>query len=303
MRRAPAAWRVRAFAISVRCVLRIPEEAVDFQRRNNRQSATCWQQFADHRAHVTRLAREAGGGRLAVLGAGNCNDLELPELSERFGQIHLIDIDDEAITRARSRQLPATAGSLVLRAPVDVSGAMPWLDELRTGRPTAAPIDALPELCVRNVVTAIGETFDAVVSACVLSQIMHTVGRVLGVDHPDLGRVRSALAVAHTRSLARLVRPGGTGVLVTDVCTSRLDPSLEGRFARCDRQSLLGDLERDGAILSGTGPSVHLEALTRPAAGGPLAGAARVVGPWLWHMGPLALLVYAIVFTRAELDQ
>jgi hypothetical protein len=279
-------------------LLRIPEEAIDYHRRNNRQSLTCWEQFSDHRANVTRLALEAGGGRLAVLGAGNCNDLDLPELSERFGAIHLIDIDAEAVHRARARQLPATAESLVLRAPVDLSGAIPWLLEVRTSRPTPPEISGLPEECVRNVVAAIGESFDSVVSACVLSQIMHSVGRILGVDHPDLGRVRTALALAHTRSLASLVKPGGTGVLVTDVCTSRLVPSLEQRFAAGDRQSLLGDLERGGAILTGTGPSSHLEALTRDAAGGPLAAAARVVGPWLWRMGPLVLLTYAIVFTR-----
>jgi hypothetical protein len=280
--------------------LRIPEEAIETHRRNNRQSATCWAQFASHRAIVTRLAREAGGRRLAVLGAGNCNDLDLPELGERFAEIHLMDIDAEAVHRARARQLPATAESLVLRAPVDLSGAMPWLLELGTRRPTAPEIAALPDECARNVVAAIGESFDAVVSACVLSQIMHSAGRVLGVDHPDLGRARSALALAHTRALARLVDPGGPGVLVTDACSSRLDPSLGERFSRGDRQSLLGELERDGLILAGTGPSSHLEALTREGPDAPLAAAARVVGPWLWRMGPLVLLVYAIVFTRRE---
>jgi hypothetical protein len=280
--------------------LPIPEEAVDFHRRNNRQSATFWEQFADHRARVTRLAAEAGGGRLAVLGAGNCNDVDLTELAARFREVHLFDIDAEAVQRARARQLPATAESLVLRAPVDLSGAIPLLADLRASPATAAPIADLAGACARNVVAAIGESFDAVVSACVLSQIMHSVGRVLGVDHADLGRVRSALALAHTRSLAQLVEPGGTGVLVTDVCSSRLEPCLEKRFASGNPQALLGELEREGATLSGTAPSSHLDALTRAGAHPPLAAAARVVGPWLWRMGPVALLVYANVFPRSE---
>jgi hypothetical protein len=280
--------------------LRIPEEAVDLQRRNNRQSATCWEQFADHRARVTSLAGRADGGRLAVLGAGNCNDLELPELCARFREIHLVDIDSEALHRARGRQLPGTAASLVLRAPVDLSGAMERLLALRAGRPTPAQLADLPEACCRTVAEAVDDVFDTVVSACVLSQIEHSVGRILGVDHPDLTSVRSAIALGHTCSVVRLVRPGGTGVLVSDVCSSKLDPSLEERFARSDGRSLLRDLERAGTVLSGTAPSSHLDALTGRSGIGPLVADAHIVDPWLWRMGPLVLLVYAIVFTRRD---
>jgi hypothetical protein len=100
--------------------------------------------------------------------------------------------------------------------------------------------------------------------------------------------------------LARLVRPGGTGVLVSDVCSSSLDPSLEERFLRYDGRALLRDLEGAGAVLSGTAPSAQIDALTREDAVAPLVADASVVEPWLWRMGPLVLLVYAIVFTRTE---
>ena len=43
-------------------------------------------------------------GRLCVLGAGNCNDLDLRRLSERFDEIHLIDLDPAALGEAVRRQ-------------------------------------------------------------------------------------------------------------------------------------------------------------------------------------------------------
>jgi hypothetical protein len=276
------------------------DDLCQLQRRNNRQSASSWEPFADHRARVTALALGSGEPqqRIAVLGAGNCNDLDLPALAARFRTIHLVDIDPEALRRARDRQLPGTAASLVLRAPLDLSGAWVVLPQYRSRRATASELSDIPVASAERVASALPETFDVVLSACVLSQILHACGVALGVDHPDLAGVREALSLAHLHALVRLVRPGGTGVLVTDTCSSLLYPALEDRFRAPSPRALIDDLEETGAVLTGTRPSAVLGALAGDPSLAPQVERVRRVEPWLWRMGAIVLLVYAVAFER-----
>jgi hypothetical protein len=65
------------------------------------------------------LAREAlwrfldvhlpDGVRVAILGAGNCDDLPLERIAARAGEVTLIDLDARAIRAARRRQPPSAA--------------------------------------------------------------------------------------------------------------------------------------------------------------------------------------------------
>src|SRR5688500_20326050 len=56
----------------------LPDDLVEFHRQYNRASDSCWAQFADDRALLTGLARDAGGQGLLVRRAVHCNGLDLP---------------------------------------------------------------------------------------------------------------------------------------------------------------------------------------------------------------------------------
>src|SRR6187399_585339 len=54
--------------------------------------------YAPHRERVMALIPEQpAGGTLCVLGAGRCDDLDLPRLARRFTRIHLVDLDGKAM--------------------------------------------------------------------------------------------------------------------------------------------------------------------------------------------------------------
>src|SRR3954471_23074082 len=57
---------------------------LDLHAQNNRATAASWERFASHRSQVTELLRAAGGDTLALLGAGNCNDVDLETLGRQF---------------------------------------------------------------------------------------------------------------------------------------------------------------------------------------------------------------------------
>jgi hypothetical protein len=291
-------WLLRVSSPSSLSAAAIPDELVAFHRRYNRNSESCWEEFADHRALVTGLVRDAGGERLAVLGAGNCNDLDLAALAGRHREIHLVDVDEEAVARARDRQPPEVARALVVHAPVDLSGSLAALVALRQERPTPAQIAALPRDAADRVCLEVRGTFDTVLSACLLSQIMHGTRVAIG-EHPDLELIATAQALGHLRSLVRLVRPGGTGIFVSDTCTSEMYPPLVERCRQFSPLAVLGRLEETDNVLGGTRPSMIFEALTGDPVIAPLIEPPKLIEPWLWRMGPkLTLLVYGVVFKR-----
>jgi len=277
----------------------LPPEPLELQRRCNRQSADRWSRFAEHRLRVTALTLTAGGDTLAVLGAGNGNDLDLPALTAQFKAVHLADLDDEAVARARARQPAAVARRLVLHAPVDLSGALPRLPALRDCPPDDATLAALPAAATEAIVAALPGGFDVVLSAGLLSQILHGCTVALGARHPSLGAVSCALVLAHVRALGRLLRPGGTALLVTDIASSESCP-LEELWARSEPRALAHALEEARLTASGTGPGF----LRRLCADDPvltplLREPPQLLPPWLWRFGDrLSYLVTGWVLRR-----
>jgi hypothetical protein len=267
-------------------------ELLEHQRHNNRTSLEDWQRFAGHRARVTDLVLTARGGSLAVLGAGNCNDLELEQVAEAFQAIHLVDLDEEAVQGARRRQPEAVAAKLMSRAPIDLSGAFAELPQLRGKTVSAAKLEALSQTALDKVTAALPERFDTVLSACVLSQIMFSAYVALG-SHPQLAQIGSALAVAHLRALRALTRPGGRVLFVTDTVSSKTYP-LRERWDEQPPLTLLAQLNQTNNVFSGTALPFVRRVLATEASF--FAESPLLLEPWLWDMNDdTTLLVYAVV--------
>ena len=282
----------------------VAADLVGLHRRNNRESAPLGAGFADHRSRVTALALEPRedddrGGSLAVRGAGNCNDLDLAACGGRFPEVHLVDLDGEALERARSRQNPEVAARLVLHAPVDLTGAFGRLADFRGKPATPQELAVLPARSVASVLEALPDRHDVVLSTCLLSQILQSAYVALGAEHPQLHLLACALALAHLRSVTRMLKPGGTAHLVTDAVSTETYPLVELWESR-PPQALLEELERTGNVFSGTGPAFLRRILATDREVAPeLAGPPRLHQPWLWHFSAdRSYLVYALSFRR-----
>src|SRR5215471_14108908 len=132
-----------------------------------------WDLYADHRAHFTDAILAASsrpGGRLCLLGAGHCNDVDLERLAATFTEIHLVDIDAKAVARASERQTPAVRARLRRHAPVDLSGMSKRLRKWKSSPPQRAELAASSVATLRALVTSLDGPFDVVASSCVLTQ-------------------------------------------------------------------------------------------------------------------------------------
>jgi len=235
------------------------------QREFNRASAEMWDQYAEHRARVTQLVLSGGSGRLVVLGAGNCNDLDLATLAGRFDEIHLVDLDGPAMAAATDRQrLPADA-KLYLHGDVDVTAL------------TQAQIDSIGKA-------------DVVASTTLLTQLLDSVGQA-GGDTPAVLAARDT----HLLLMADLLAPRGFGLLVTDVVSSDTCPEI--RTVSVDQLApLMTQAISMSNFFTGTNPFAIEQRLgldpslpVRPMG---------VTAPWRWDIGDRSYLVCAIGFRR-----
>jgi hypothetical protein len=274
----------------------IPPDQLEMHRRFNRNSAACWDYFAEHRAKVTALLTESAGGRLVVLGAGNMNDLDVPQVAGAFSEVHLVDLDTEALGRGMGRQPEALRAALASHAPVDVTGSLDRLRRFVKAAPSGTDLDALIRAPAEGDAGKLPGPFDCVLSTCLLGQIMHSCRKAMG-ESPHLGVVAQAAAMGHLNLLGQLCRPGGTVLLVTDTVSSETYP-LEELWGEQPPLELLTYLEKTDNTFSGTGPSYVRRLLNREPLR-PQFDSARLVEPWLWRLGDkVTLLAYALVLRR-----
>lgn len=187
----------------------MPSRLIAEYRSHNESTEGNGAAFGAHRAQVTSLVLQAGRGRLCVLGAGNCNDLDLAAVTRQFDQVLLVDLDAHALERAYARQPPPVQSRLRLLAPMDVSGALPLLEAWSARPPSSAVLRSLPETSAAAIAASLPEGNDVVISTCVLSQIMWACNEVLGARNPRRNLVAAALVVGHLAGMARALRPGG----------------------------------------------------------------------------------------------
>jgi hypothetical protein len=272
-----------------------PERAVAYQTRVNRNFAHNREWYADHRARVTALVGAAGrGGDLCVLGAGNGSDLDLPALAARFATLHLVDVDGEALERCRAGAPPDLRDRLVLHAGVDLSGFLERLDEWGDAFPPEAELGRAAQPAIHGILRRLGRSFDVVASTCALSQLAAPYHRAWILPASSWANLHASLTAIHLATLAGATRPGGTGILIFDVLSSRVAPALrelqpEAAAAFAERHATDGGhLDPDPRALL-----ARLEGLGR------LVTAPRLTEPWPWNIGAETQLVYGLEFTRA----
>lgn len=273
------------------------------QARRNASGRARWEAYATHRQAIAdRLLRRASEppGRLCVLGAGNCDDLDLSSLSRVFREIRLVDVDAEALERGVARQPGVETSALCLQGGVDLTGCWNKLAAWQRGEsPSAHEIDAAVQLATRGTTAELGGPFDVVLSTCVISQLIESAVLTLGADHPRLLELILALRTAHLRLLCRLTAPGGRGMLATDFVSSVTAPELSAP-AEPNWQALLAQLLPRGNFFHGLNPFVLLSLFQSDAELAQHARSAEFTGFWRWNQGSRTYAVCAIEFTRKE---
>lgn len=275
---------------------------IDEQRRANESTRSLSESYREHRQHTTRLALDsanpASPGSLCVLGAGNCLDLDLARLAERFSEVHLVDVDRSALDGALSRQPAEVRARLVLHAPVDLSGLLDKLERWKRLETTEAELLGHHRRTAESLATTLG-SHDVVVSASCITQMQLSVLHGLGDRHQLFDAARHVLAATHLHTLHTLTKPGGRALLITDVLSSSRYAPLASLPPETDMLKLLSELMAAEQMIYSARPGLfHLLQQQDP-----LLRQASTLSPplaaWLWQNGPNErFLVYAMALER-----
>ncbi|MBI1367015.1 MAG: hypothetical protein GC162_00025 [Planctomycetes bacterium] len=254
-----------------------------------------------HRRRVTaEMTRgfEPGSLRACVLGAGNCRDLALAQLEETFAEIHLVDIDGEAMSAGVAAQHTAHPERIKLHPDIDLTGALDTLATwTRTHRPTDDQINALIERLRSSPAPEVGGPFDLVASVCTMSQIIEAAVVTLTPQHTRFSQLVAALRHQHLRQLVELTKPGGYGLLVFDFVASDTVPNL-GRFTEEDLTKAAAAFIAQGNYFHGSSPPAVASLFDRDPVLSPHIELAQLMCPWLWDQGSRIYAVAAVKFKK-----
>lgn len=272
----------------------------DLQSERNFRSRAAWETFAEHRARLQAELHSAcelagvSGGRLCVLGAGNCNDLDLSRLTAQFSAVHLVDLDAAALAHAIAEQ-SAAAPQCVLHAGVDLTGISAVLADLHTPASEAEVSAAQFSERLAAHLPPLPGPFDAVLAAGVLSQVIESAAASLGSDHPRLPALATELRDQHVRQVLAWTRPGGAALIAIDFVSSETAPAL-GTATTEQLPALARQLLQAGNFFLGC----HPFALWEAARTDPRAAEATLTPPWTWSLGSKTMLVTALRIRRSS---
>jgi len=267
---------------------------LDLQRKHNEDTRELWDLMSAHRSRVTReTLRGATGGRLTVFGAGNCNDLDLPQLLSTFATIHLLDLDAAAIDAGLKRQGVHSSEGIHRHAGVDFGGLGHALS-----RDAATVSEFSMDLRdgVRQSLADGPPPADRVVSACVLSQLIEGVATARSRSGDERERA-VAVRDEHVDLLLRHTAAGGSALLVTDLVSSDTAPELR-TCPDLSLPKLRDELIARHNYFHGTNPYAIEESIARRHR----TAVSRVERrpPWRWALGERVYLVVALKIERAR---
>ena len=279
------------------------------QSRFNSVTRKNWELFASHRERTTdlicesfgRSQRPAANSSLAILGAGNGNDLDLKTLAAKFAKIHLFDFDATALEYLQAEQLndPQTAQSVVIEPPVDLTGAAIELESL-TGKLTEAQaVELGAKLQSVNHVLP-DRTFDLVVSTCLLTQLLNYVVHCVGQEAEFKNYLMIKIRDGHLKLMSQLIRPAGVGVLVTDFVCSDTLPELNEATTDQAVLKLSRKAIENRNFFTGANPWAVKDSLAKMIQEPPDLPWS-IAPPWRWKIGPRrSFAVTAISFSAVR---
>ncbi len=252
-----------------------------------------WANFAGHRRVVAEVLGN-GKGRLCVLGVGNGNDLDLKAILKKYREVHLVDLDAEALANGVARQGFAGQSGLVLHGGLDLTGMVPafarWTPETEI---TSVILDSLIQVPEALVCPALPGPFDVVASTCLLSQLIGNAFHAVGDRHPRFLEVVRAIRAGHLRLLTALSAPGGSAVLITDVVSSETVADL-GSIPESDLKARLRDVGRTRNHFYGVNPDELMIMHERDPVLKERVAGREAIGPWRWNLHDRVYLVFAL---------
>ena len=273
------------------------------QTRRNAEVAKHWTDVESHRNRLTKLLVDhlIDDGKhprvLCVLGAGNCNDLDLSQLLQHYDRIDLVDLDNAAMQRGVSFQDWLGHDAVQVYGDRDVTGIWARLAALQGNAVSDQEVDGLVDDIDRFPGLSLPCNYITVASTCLLSQLIDAVNICIGPRHPRYFEVVAAIRLRHLHLMAGLLTNDGIGLLVTDFVSSATCPELPSVHPSA-LPGVLASLIETGNFFTGLNPHRLVQILREDPHLSKTIEVSECENPWLWNLGPRHYAVTAIRFRK-----
>ena len=253
------------------------------EKSNNRDTRLSWERYANHRQKMMGLIDMHTGekqGSICLLGAGNCNDIELPHLLNTFDSVTLVDLDPNALEFGISQQGVKDHPKLRVLSGVDLSGILAFIEAWQTQ--TASNQEK--ERCLHTLhnsrpLAAFHGKFDLVISCCLLSQMILTITHTK-LSHKEKQHLIQLLRNQHLGQLLQLTKASGNSLFATDVLSSDTLAAIQHPDF-LPSPDLLSVLAKERKLFPGLNPFGILRDIHKRFPG---AVQTFLSDPWVWHL-------------------
>ena len=232
---------------------------------------------------------------ITVIGAGNCQDIDLAALAMSFREVRLIDLDAVALEAAVSRLAGRHSSQIRVYAPIDIAAPLMSLSGFGS-LDTAQRFEFLSAVESAEMPDSLPVS-DVVVSTCLLSQLLDSASHIVPPESPDFLPVIQAVRRGHLLRLLRLTAPAGRVLLITDLVSSDTVPEL-AKTLSAELPKLMFQCLQSGNFFSGLNPAVVQHDIQHIPSCIELCTSSRILPPWHWHLGPRSFAVYAVEMER-----
>ena len=277
--------------------------SVNLQTQRNTDSRDGWHRFAGHRAQVMSLLlnlpdslTNSGPSRICLLGAGNCNDIDLPQLIRRFAEVHLVDLDRDALIAGTRAQGVAESEQIKLHGGVDLSGIVEELGRWHTTPPQPGDYPAVVATA-RSATISVAGRFNVVASLCAVSQLIDAVLIAGGKTTQETIILALAVRDRHLELMEQLTHRGGRLVLITDVTSSATVSDLDAIPVEQLPVTLIQMINTRN-FFTGLNPFALLARYRQDPKRESPAESAELSAPWIWNLGPRQYIVCALTVRK-----
>jgi hypothetical protein len=267
------------------------------QAVHNLATSSNWNEFSEHRRKLTEmlLSQASASKTLAVVGAGNVNDLDLSELTKQFESLALIDLDLQAMQAGVARQFSASIPTNVELIEWDATGAVENFDALQACEDQTARNAVLSALLAKLAYPAVfpRKTYDVVLSACLLSQLIGMAKSSLGEAHSEFVTLVQAVRRQHLQTMYELTNPGGLAIILLDFVSSLTAPAIESAHER-NLSQLAQSLIAQRNFFTGLNPVVVKKSWVELLNFSAEKSNVQLSDCWKWNLGPRVYLVTAL---------
>ncbi len=270
------------------------------QFRRNELSRSAWELYQPHRERVTQLLLNLiepdARPDVCILGAGNCNDVDLNRVLSRASHIHLVDLDEAALRAGLITQQLTIDSRIRLHGGVDVTGCVSELAGLSPAS-TSAAVEGVAQRLIEQVPFRLTQRCGVVASVGLISQLVELAVKCVGTSHSQFLRLTQALRTQHLRQLFELTDAGGHILLTSEIVSSDTAPEIlqtpEPQLAE-----LTTRLINANNFFTGLHPGILLQSFQADARIAPQLKSLQLTSPWLWPFVARTYACCAIVAQR-----